>query len=63
MDPATTTYVYQILDLVTNMSVIVVVVKLIRHITRMELKVEIMWERFKRLFDIREDDRKKAGEL
>jgi hypothetical protein len=39
-----------ILSVVTNISIIAVGIKLIRHISRMEMKVDLMWMVFVRRF-------------
>lgn len=51
--------ILQIVDVATNLTIIMIGFKLTRHMTRMEMKVELMWSRFRRAFDLREDDEKK----
>ena len=46
----------QILTAITNVGVLTVGVKLVRHLSRMELKVETMWAVFMRRFGQRENE-------
>ena len=52
-----TTNWINILSVITNISIIAVGIKLIRHISRMEMKVDLMWMVFVRRFGGRESDK------
>lgn len=43
-------YVLQLSNVVVNLGIVVVGIKLIRHISRIEMKVELMWEAFRTKF-------------
>ena len=47
-----TTWV-QILSVATNVSILIVGIKLVRHLTRIEFKVDMMWAEFMRKIDIK----------
>lgn len=44
----------QLLSVGTNFSILIVGIKLIRHLSRMELKVDTMWDAFIKRFGITE---------
>jgi len=45
----------EIVNLVANIGIIVVGMKIVRHLTRMEMRVSMMWNEFKRRFEIGEN--------
>lgn len=47
----------QLVSVITNVSIIAVGIKLIRHISRMEMKVDLMWMVFVRRFGTRDTDK------
>jgi hypothetical protein len=49
-----------ILQAFTNITLIITMAKLIRHLSRMELKVEMMWRVFSKKFDIEDEP---SGEI
>lgn len=42
----------QIFTIITNSALVLAALKLVRHITRVEFKVDLMWEAFSRKFGI-----------
>lgn len=47
-----TSEIYQVVSIFTNISIIIVGIKIVRHLTRMEFKVDMMWNVFEHKFNI-----------
>lgn len=45
----------QLISAIVNVSILVIGIKLTRHISRMEMKVDLMWIVFQRRFGTREE--------
>ena len=43
----------QILAVVTNISILLIGIRLVRHLTRLEIRVEMMWEVFAKRFNVK----------
>lgn len=47
---------FQWVSIATNLSIVIVGIKLVRHLTRMEFRVNTMWNTFSKKFGIDEGD-------